>query len=204
LEHIVLIDRKKTAYEIINTISKSIPSAEVSLRGSVLSGRDDELSDIDILVEHEKMTDSDVANSVINCLKKTYKVLFEDWAKGFLPKECVVTFFFEGFPLHCFVEVAIIVPEKYRKLSPELISQKFPDHYLKMWAIASKKYSRGIENFELSYLTHHILKSKVEEVGSPYEALKNTFFTFSADSKDKYPSLCKSCKNYIESIEQVH
>ena len=200
----ILINRKIIANEIIDTISKSLSDAKVSLRGSVLSGRDDELSDIDILVEHEQRLDSDVADSVVNCLKGNYQVLFEDWAKGFLPKECVISFFIEGFPLHCFVEISIIVPEDHRCLSPEAISQNYPDHYLKMWVIASKKLSRGIENFELSYLTHHILKSSAEKIGSPSEALKNTFCAFGADLESTYPSLYKSCIDYIKTIEPSH
>lgn len=198
-----MIDRKIIAYEIIDAISKSLSDARVSLRGSVLSGEDDDLSDIDILVEHEQRLDSDVADSVVNCLKGNYQVLFEDWAKGFLPKECVITFFIEGFPLHCFVEISIIVPEDRRCLSPEVISQNYPDHYLKMWVIASKKVNRGGENIELSYLTNHILKSRVEEIGSSSEALKNTFYAFAADLEYKYPSLYKSCIKYIKTIEQA-
>ena len=45
-----MFDRKEKAIALIATISKSIPDIHVSLRGSVLSGADDELSDIDILV----------------------------------------------------------------------------------------------------------------------------------------------------------
>jgi len=201
---IILIDRRTIAREIIDTISKSLPDARVSLRGSVQSEPDDELSDIDILVDHKHRFDSDVADSVVNCLRSNYELLFEDWAKGFLPEECVITFFFKGFPLHCFVEISIIVSENRRRLSPESISQNYPDHYIKMWAIASKKYSRGGENFELSYLTRRILKSSVEEIGSPLEALNNTFHAFAVELESKYPTLYKNCKNYIKMIEQAH
>ena len=46
-----MFNRKEKAKKLIETISKSMPGVHVTLQGSVSSGKDDELSDIDISVK---------------------------------------------------------------------------------------------------------------------------------------------------------
>ena len=196
-----MFNRKEKAKALIATISKSISDVNVSLRGSVFAGKDDELSDIDISVKHSNMKDIDIANSVIKSMKIEHDVLFEDWATAFLPKECVITFFIKDYPLHCFVETSIVVPKNNQTLKSEQISRKYPDHFLKIWIIAIKRFIRNTKNVDLQYLSRVLLQSDVAEVGGPLIVLKKTFDSIAEESKQKYPTLYTSCVKYLNYIE---
>lgn len=135
--------REHLARELIRGLQRQGIGESVHLRGSLARGQGDAMSDIDIGIRDDQRSDQTMAALVIGHLKRSYDVLFYDWATNLLPDACVLTFVLKDLPLFWQVDIELMVNPGKRVLTRNRVEHNWRDHLLKLWIMTAKHVARG-------------------------------------------------------------
>ena len=126
--------------ELLNFFGKLPEVNSVTLRGSILSGKTDRFSDIDLLIEGSF---SDIEKFTILTLQRIENYLemeFFDWATSLMPNEYIVTFYLKNTSIFWNIDVQFI-SNSLDKSSSKFINN--PTHHLiKLWILNLKYLQR--------------------------------------------------------------
>ncbi len=134
------LERKEMIQELLNFFGKLPEVNSVTLRGSILSGKTDRFSDIDLLIEGSF---SDIEKFTILTLQRIENYLemeFFDWATSLMPNEYIVTFYLKNTSIFLNIDVQFI-SNSLDKSSSKFINN--PTHHLiKLWILNLKYLQR--------------------------------------------------------------
>ena len=200
-----MITRQQIATKIIDDLKQYDFISDAWLRGSLADGTEDLLSDIDIGIEAQNISNCELADKITNYMNTSFKVRFFDWARSLLPKESIISFFLLNTPFHWHIDFNLIVEDSHQQtLLKEDVIHQFPDHYLKLWIDFSKYVARGRKDIDIRIIEFgkRVLGENYNLPKGSKDILTEVLLFLQPRSDGKYLDLFDDCRQFIKSIEQ--
>lgn len=134
------IEREELIQELLNFFGKFPKVNSVTLRGSIVSGKTDRFSDIDLLIEGAFSDIETFAALILQRIDNHFEIEFFDWATSLMPNEYVVTFYLKNTSIFWNIDVQLISDSLY-KPSSKFINNPL-HHLLKLWILNLKYLQR--------------------------------------------------------------
>lgn len=134
------IEREELIQELLNFFGKFPKVNSVTLRGSIVSGKTDRFSDIDLLIERAFSDIETFAALILQRIDNHFEIEFFDWATSLMPNEYVVTFYLKNTSIFWNIDVQLISDSLY-KPSSKFINNPL-HHLLKLWILNLKYLQR--------------------------------------------------------------
>ena len=193
------LERKELVHELVDFFGNMPEVNNVRLRGSIVSGKTDRFSDIDLLVEGSFSAVETFAALILRRMDNHFKVEFFDWATSLMPNEYVVSFYLKNVSIFWNVDVQL-TSDSSRKSSSKFMNN--PTHHLiKLW-ILNLKY---LQRQQYDKLTVEKLARKLEitdDITSYPKIMRKIFENIQNQSDMKLRFFLLECEKELEIYEK--
>ena len=193
------IERKELIQELLNLLGKLPEVNSVTLRGSIVSGKTDRFSDIDLLIEGDFSDIEAFTLLTLQRIDKQFEIEFFDWATSLMPDEYVVTFYLKNTSIFWNIDVQFI-SDSLHKPSSKFINNPLY-HLIKLW-ILNLKY---LQRQQYDKLTVEKLARKLDitdDITSYPKIMRKIFETIQNQSDKKLRFFLLECEKELEIYEK--
>ena len=193
------IERKELIQELLHFFGKLPEVNSVKLRGSIVSGKTDRFSDIDLLVEGAISDIETFATLTLQRINSHFEIEFFDWATSLMPNEYIVTFYFKNTSIFWNIDVQFI-SDSIHKSSSKFINNPIY-HLIKLW-ILNLKY---LQRQQYDKLTVEKLARKLEitdDIAPYHKIMREIFENIQNQSDMKLDFFLLECEKELEIYEK--
>lgn len=193
------IERKELIQELLNFFGKLPEVNSVTLRGSIVSGKTDRFSDIDLLIEGAFSDIETFATLTLQRIDNHFEIEFFDWATSLMPNEYIVTFYLKNTSIFWNIDVQFI-SDSLHKPSSKFINNPI-HHLIKLW-ILNLKY---LQRQQYDKLTVEKLARKLEitdDIVSYPKIMRKIFENIQNQSDMKLGFFLLECEKELEIYEK--
>lgn len=170
------------------------------LYGSLASGTEDELSDIDIKVDVSGCDNGSFMLEVTDLLKDKLNIIFYDYAPSLIPDQYIVSCAVSEENPFAFVDINCVATPHYTTVSRKRAVNNALTHTLKVWIANLKHYSRGADCYD--DIVRMANRIGIEGVDSKVEAelLEDTLIWLEQNQTDELENYIISCREKFEEL----
>ena len=193
------LERKELIQEILNFFGKLPEVNSVTLRGSIVSGKTDRFSDIDLLIEGAFSDIEKFATLILQRIDSHFEIEFFDWATSLMPNEYIVTFYLKNTSIFWNIDVQFI-SDSLHKPSSNFINNPLY-HLIKLW-ILNLKY---LQRQQYDKLTVEKLARKLEitdDITYYPKVMRKIFENIQNQSDMKLGIFLLECEKELEIYEK--
>ncbi len=193
----------RTKAENIMKIINELPMVKsCKLYGSIASGTEDDLSDIDIEVDVSDYDNARFMLEIPKLLNEKINVIFYDFAPSLIPEQYIVSLAVDGKNPFAMVDLKCVAESHCISVSKSEVNERnnIVAHTLKVWLANMKHYVRGRECYDDIVRMAKRLGIEAVEVKTEPELLEEVLLWLEANGNDETDEYISNCRKKFEAL----